>query len=138
MVAEPRVGRLRGIGRRRNGMFDRRPGFVHACRMPTDQLEFGRFHEDELPRRLAAGHGALARDLAARLGPLTVGLPDGRAYTYVATDDSIEIRPGDEKTATKIELDPEVWLNLVPRWLNGSVLTFGQLFHTLSPCCPPP
>ena len=94
--------------------------------MPTDQLEFGRFHEDELPRRLAAGHGALARDLAARLGPLTVGLPDGRAYTYVATDDSIEIRPGDEKTATKIELDPEVWLNLVQDLESGPGLLYSR------------
>lgn len=94
--------------------------------MTNELLEFDRFHTEELPRRLAAGNGALARNLAARLGPLTLQLDDGRSFTYAAHDTGIEIHKGALPESTRIEFDHECWLNLVRDLESGPGLLYSQ------------
>ena len=94
--------------------------------MTNDLLEFGRFHAEELPRRLADGNGALARDLATRLGPLTIQLDDGRAFTYAANEKGIKIHAGSLPESTRIEFSHECWLNLVRDLESGPGLLYSQ------------
>ena len=80
-----------------------------------DPVEFGAFHREELPRRLAAGHGALAAedgDLAA-LGGLAFRLPSGDAFTYRPRPGGVDVVPGDAGADTVIEVAPELWSELV-------------------------
>ena len=45
-------------------------------------VDFDEFHQVELPRRLEAGRNAeVAWDVAGK-APISIGLPDGRFYTY--------------------------------------------------------
>ena len=94
--------------------------------MQSDPIEFERFHLEELPLRLASGNGALAHDLAARLGPLTLQLEDGRAFTYSANETSIEIQKGASSEATRIQFDHDCWLNLVRDLESGPGLLYSQ------------
>jgi len=94
--------------------------------MTNDLLEFGHFHAEELPRRLANGNGALARELAARLGPLTLQLDDGRAFTYAANEKGIEIHAGSFPESTRIEFNHACWLNLVRDLESGPGLLYSQ------------
>ena len=47
-----------------------------------DPVDFDRFHAEELPRRIAAGHGALAAPDLPGVAPLAFRLPGGAAWTY--------------------------------------------------------
>ena len=76
-----------------------------------DPIEFDRFHREVLPRRLVAGNGALAADDARKIGPLAIRTPAG-AFTYVPTDDTIEIVAGEDAAKTVIALDNESWRGL--------------------------
>ena len=76
-----------------------------------DPIEFDRFHRDVLPRRLVAGNGALAAGDACKIGPLAIRTPAG-AFTYVPTDDTIEIVVGEDAAKTVIALDDESWRGL--------------------------
>jgi hypothetical protein len=77
-------------------------------------VEFGAFHREELPRRLAAGHGALAAedDLAA-IGALAFRMPSGEAFTYRPRPGGVDVVAGDRDAQTVIELAPELWQDLV-------------------------
>ncbi len=77
-------------------------------------IDFREFHREELPRRLAAGHGALAAedDLAA-IGALAFRLPSGEAFTYRPRAGGVDVLPGDAAADTVIELAPELWSELV-------------------------
>ena len=87
----------------------------HAPRLPLfDTLDFDYFHAEELPRRLAAGNGSLAAEIAA--GALVKSfawrLTDGRSVTYVVGADDIEIQPGDNAELV-VEISEQNWSNYV-------------------------
>ena len=87
---------------------------MSAVSAPFAPIDFGDFHRTELPRRLAAGHGALVaqEDLAA-LGALAFRLPSGDAFTYQPRAGGLAVVPGDEAAQTVIEIAPESWSELV-------------------------
>lgn len=63
------------------------------------------FHGDELPRRRAAGNGALAAADARPLGPLALVTPSG-SWTYTPTDDDVVVASGiADEARTVVELD---------------------------------
>ncbi|MEY2452810.1 MAG: hypothetical protein QOD92_2384 [Acidimicrobiaceae bacterium] len=76
-------------------------------------IDFDQFHLVDLPERIASGNGALARVDLDGVRPLAFRLPDGRAYTYSATDDSVAITPGHETARTIIELEHADWCEFV-------------------------
>jgi ectoine hydroxylase-related dioxygenase (phytanoyl-CoA dioxygenase family) len=77
-------------------------------------LDFRDFHRSELPRRLAAGNGALAAaDALGDVGPLAFRLPDGTAFTYVPEAGGVQVVEGDERAASVIEIAREHWEALV-------------------------
>lgn len=78
-----------------------------------ETLDFDEFHREELPRRLAAGHGALAAADGARIGSLAFRLTGGGAYSYIPQADRIDIVSGDEQAQTVVELDSESWQGIV-------------------------
>ena len=76
-------------------------------------LDFGAFHREELPRRLAAGNGAIAaQDDLEALGGLAFRLPSGEAFTYQPRAGGVDVIAGDAGAATVIELAPELWSEL--------------------------
>jgi ectoine hydroxylase-related dioxygenase (phytanoyl-CoA dioxygenase family) len=71
-------------------------------------VDFDEFHTDELPRRLAAGHGVGAHDDIVEIGPIALRVAGATSsYSYVPRDGSIEIVPGDDEARAVIELDAE-------------------------------
>ena len=94
-----------------------------------EPLDFHRFHREELPRRLRAGNGALAVRDARRLGGLAFRLPDGAAYTYLARGEEVDVLPGDEQADTVIELEPEIWQNVVYELDAAAGLLYGGRAH---------
>jgi ectoine hydroxylase-related dioxygenase (phytanoyl-CoA dioxygenase family) len=78
-------------------------------------LDFEDFHRRELPRRLAAGHGALAAEdeALASLGALAFRLPEGPAFSYLPRDGGVEVVEGDAGARTVIEISREDWSNVV-------------------------
>ena len=88
-------------------------------------LDFHRFHREQLPALLRAGHGALAARDARRLGGLAFRLPDGAAYSYVARGGTVEVVPGEEPADTVIELEPEIWQNVVHELDAAAGLLYG-------------
>jgi hypothetical protein len=88
-------------------------------------LDFDAFHREELPRRLAAGNGALAAPGAASLGSLAFRLPDGAAYTYLPVEGGIEVVAGDASADTVIELEPEIWEGVVHDFEAAAGLLYG-------------
>ena len=93
--------------------------------MSASAQDFHRFHREELPRRLAAGNGALAAPGARRLRSLAFRLPSGDAYTYRPEPDGVAIVPGDETADTVIEVSPEIWHNLVDELDAAAGLLYG-------------
>ncbi len=75
-------------------------------------VDFDRFHQVDLPDRLAAGNGLLAAADVGWLGPIAFRRTEGGAYTYVPTDDSVDVVEGDEDARTVIEIDDESWQGL--------------------------
>jgi hypothetical protein len=76
-------------------------------------LDFGAFHREELPRRLASGHGAIAaQDELQVLGGLAFRLPSGEAFTYQPRAGGVDVVAGDAGADTVIELAPELWSEL--------------------------
>jgi ectoine hydroxylase-related dioxygenase (phytanoyl-CoA dioxygenase family) len=78
----------------------------------ADAASFDAFHRVELPARLADGNGALAHPAVEALGGLALSTSAG-AFTYRATDTSVEIVAGDDAADTVIELGLDDWLGLV-------------------------
>jgi hypothetical protein len=76
-------------------------------------VDFDEFHRDELPGRLDAGvNEQVAWDVEGR-APISIGLPDGRAYSYRAEGGRVRIEPGvaaDARTVLEI-VDDESWLD---------------------------
>jgi ectoine hydroxylase-related dioxygenase (phytanoyl-CoA dioxygenase family) len=78
-------------------------------------IDFADFHREELPRRLAAGHGAIAAadDALLSLGGLAFRVPSGEAFTYRPRPGGVDVVPGEADAATVIELAPELWSEIV-------------------------
>ncbi len=87
---------------------------MSASALPAgfEPLDFKAFHTHELPRRLAAGNGALAAEAAAKLGTLAIRLEGGETYSYVARAGGVEVVPGDADARVVVELSAESWQGL--------------------------
>ncbi len=101
--------------------------------LDTAGPDFGQYHQQELPRRLAREGNALAGAAAASLPPLAIQLSDtGEVYTYIPGAGGINIRAGSEDAHTVIELERELWqglatdLETVPGLLYGERLGGGS------------
>ncbi|MDJ0849407.1 MAG: phytanoyl-CoA dioxygenase family protein [Myxococcota bacterium] len=90
-----------------------------------EDLDFHAFHERELPRRLSAGHGALAAPAAAPLESLAFRLADGSSYTYRAVPGGIAVAAGDDAADTVLEIDAEDWQGLVHDYESAPGLLYG-------------
>ena len=102
MTAQERAGE---IGR------DTTFGTYRGAGLPW--VDFDAFHQEELPRRLASGvNEKVAWDVAGKR-PISVGLPDGRFYTYSYSDGQVVVEPGvAEEARTVLEIvDHESWLD---------------------------
>jgi len=88
-------------------------------------IDFDAFHREELPRRLAAGSGALAARAIAGLPPLAFRLPDGRAWTYGPRQGGVGLHPGAEGAATLVELSQAAWELFV-----HEIRTLYRLYYT--------
>lgn len=89
-----------------------------------DDLDFAAFHRDELPRRIAAGHGALAARALAKRGALAFRVAD-EAWTYRPAGPGVEILAGDAAADTVIELDREAWQGLVHDYESAPGLLYA-------------
>lgn len=89
-------------------------------------LDFHEFHRSELPRRLAAGRGALAaaHDLE-RIGPLAFRIQEGGAYTYVPHSGGVEIVEGEDTAKTVIEISSALWQDIVHELESPPGLLYG-------------
>jgi hypothetical protein len=76
-------------------------------------IDFDEFHLHELPERLATGNGKLAAPHLARCRPIAFRLDDGRAYTYAATADGIDVTPGEADAQTVVEMSEPDWCDFV-------------------------
>jgi len=76
-------------------------------------LDFEPFHRHELPRRLAAGHGALAAGDLTGQPALGWRLAGGGAYTYVPRAGGVEIVAGEAAADTVVVLDAGAWRDFV-------------------------
>ncbi len=92
----------------------------------TSEPDFDAFHREALPALLAGGNGALAQALAGRLGGLALQVPDGRSYTYAASEAGVVVRPGSEDARTVIEMDLQSWADLVRDLETGPGLLYSQ------------
>jgi hypothetical protein len=91
----------------------------------AQDLDFDRFHREELPRRLAAGNGALAARGARHLRSLAFRIPSGSAFTYLPREGEISVVPGDDSADTVIELALENWRNFVGELDAAAGLLYG-------------
>ena len=87
-------------------------------------LDFAAFHQRDLPRRIAAGHGALAAPAAERLGSLAFRLPDGAAWTYRPTANGVALEAGDGAD-TVIALDHDAWEGLAHDYESAPGLLYA-------------
>ena len=76
-------------------------------------VDFDDFHASELPRRLAEGvNEQVSWDVEGR-APISIGLPDGRAWSYRCRGGRVEVERGvaaDAQTVLEI-VDEESWLD---------------------------
>jgi hypothetical protein len=88
-------------------------------------LDFGAFHREELPARLARGNGALAARAARGLGSLAFRLPGGAAFTYRPELDGIALAAGDAGADTVVELEGEAFEGLVHDYESAPGLLYA-------------
>ncbi len=86
-------------------------------------VDFHRFHEEELPARLAAGNGALAAGDLRGVAPLAFRVADS-AWTYAPRADTVDLVPGEDGAATVAELDAAAWSDFA----NELRTCFGLLY----------
>jgi hypothetical protein len=94
-------------------------------------IDFDAFHQEELPRRLAAGvNEKVAWDVAGKQ-PIAIGLPDGRFYSYRCRDGQVIVEGGiaeDARTILEI-VDHESWLDYLYEYRTRYGLLFSQAVH---------
>jgi hypothetical protein len=92
----------------------------------TEALDFHQYHRETLPALLTkGGRGADAARGVARLGGLAFRLPGGDAYSYVPDGDAMAVVAGDTAAETVIEVDEEIWQNLVQERDAAAGLLYG-------------
>jgi hypothetical protein len=91
----------------------------------SPELDFDRFHREELPRRLAAGNGALAAHDLAGQPALGFRLRSGNAYTYAPRADGVAILAGDDAAHTVVTLDAAAWRDFVSETRTVPSLLYG-------------
>jgi len=75
-------------------------------------VDFDAFHRGELAERLASGASDEVLFDVAGAAPIAISLPGGRAWTYIARADRIEIVPGIADDAeTVVEMEDEAWID---------------------------
>jgi hypothetical protein len=89
------------------------------------ELDFAAFHRERLPELLEGGNGALAAPGTAGLGSLAFRLPSGEAFTYVPTPERIEVVEGDAAADTVIEVEPDIFSNIVNELDAAAGLLYG-------------
>ncbi len=70
--------------------------------------DFAKFHEIDLPRRLADGNGALAAATSKPGRSFAWQLADGQSATYRITEDGVEILPGADAEVV-VEVSADDW-----------------------------
>ena len=92
---------------------DKTFGTYRAAGLPA--VDFDVFHRETLPERLAAGRNdEVAWDVEGR-APISVGLADGRAYSYRCRSGRVEVEEGvagDARTVLEL-VDEESWRDYV-------------------------
>ena len=79
--------------------------------LSPDAQSFQRFHTEVLPRRIAAGTGALAHDYLSDKGTLAVRTPAG-SWTFVPVDGSVRLVQGEDNADVVVSVGLEAWLGL--------------------------
>ena len=97
-------------------------------------VDFDAFHREELPARLAGGVNAqVAWDVEGK-APISIALPDGRAYTYVCGSSGVEIHPGisgEARTVLEI-VDCESWLDYLYEFRTRYGLLYSNAVRFLA------
>ena len=91
-------------------------------------VDFDAFHQETLPERLAEGvNERVAWDVAGK-DPISIGLPDGRFYTYRCREGRILVEPGQARDArTILEIvDHESWLDYLYEFRTRYGLLFSN------------
>ncbi len=91
-------------------------------------VDFDDFHRSELPGRLADGVNAkVAWDVVGKR-PISIGLPDGRFYTYRSSEGRVLVEAGVAKDArTVLEIvDHESWLDYLYEYRTRYGLLYGN------------
>jgi hypothetical protein len=73
------------------------------------QIDFDRFHVDELPRLLQSRERVFSNADAEVVQPLAFRLHDGRAYTYRPIGHTFVVEEGAERAHTVVELPYDEW-----------------------------
>jgi hypothetical protein len=95
-------------------------------------VDFDQFHRVELPRRLARGGCASAVHDVAGASPIAIQLDAARAYTYVAVDGGIDIRPGVAPDAEVVlEIQEDAWQDYVYEFRTRHGLLYSQTVRFL-------
>lgn len=103
-----------------------RPGdpFSGARRL-LPHHDFVPFHETELPKRIASHGHLIGRDLDG-VGALCFATPEGDAFTYHPAPGRIDVAPGDDPAATRLELGRQAFSDFVNEILTASGLAATQ------------
>lgn len=91
-------------------------------------VDFDVFHQETLPERLAEGVNEQAAWDVAGKDPISIGLPDGRFYTYRCREGRILVEPGQARDArTILEIvDHESWLDYLYEFRTRYGLLFSN------------
>lgn len=91
-------------------------------------VDFDAFHQETLPERLAHGVNEQAAWDVAGKDPISIGLPDGRFYTYRCREGRILVEPGQARDArTILEIvDHESWLDYLYEFRTRYGLLFSN------------
>jgi ectoine hydroxylase-related dioxygenase (phytanoyl-CoA dioxygenase family) len=95
-----------------------------VAELQADEASFRRFHTVDLPRRIAAGNGALAFADVERLGAIGLRTPAG-SFTYRPDHGSVSVLPGEEEADTVVEMDLESWHGLISDLDTAPGLFYG-------------
>src|SRR5687767_3837323 len=96
-----------------------------------DTIDFDEFHLVELPKRIEAGNGALAAPDLAGVGTIGFRTPDGAAFSYVPSPDTVEIWSGDTAADTVIEMSPASFSDFVNELRTCFGLLYAQQLEVL-------
>lgn len=91
-------------------------------------VDFDAFHQETLPERLVEGVNEQAAWDVAGKDPISIGLPDGRFYTYRCREGRILVEPGQARDArTILEIvDHESWLDYLYEFRTRYGLLFSN------------